>query len=267
MITMIVGEIANFSAYAFAPAVLVTPLGALSIIVSAFLAHFMLNEKLHTFGMLGCLLCIVGSMVIVLHAPPEGELESVKQIWNLALQPGFAMYASSVLFLSLALALYAAPVYGHSQIMVYIGICSMMGSLSVMSCKALGIAIKLTFEGHNQLFYPETAYCVLVVSGCVMVQMNYLNKALDIFNTAVVSPIYYVFFTTATIVASGIMFKDFERQELRAVVTELCGFVTILVGVYLLHATRDFDPTDGAHSKLDKDGQRSKSKESLVLIP
>ncbi|CAN6444017.1 unnamed protein product [Victoria cruziana] len=33
MITMIVGEVANFVAYAFAPAVLVTPLGALSIIV------------------------------------------------------------------------------------------------------------------------------------------------------------------------------------------------------------------------------------------
>ncbi|KAG2371800.1 magnesium transporter [Vigna angularis] len=33
MITMIAGEVANFVAYAFAPAVLVTPLGALSIIV------------------------------------------------------------------------------------------------------------------------------------------------------------------------------------------------------------------------------------------
>lgn len=30
---MIVGEAANFAAYAFAPAILVTPLGALSIIV------------------------------------------------------------------------------------------------------------------------------------------------------------------------------------------------------------------------------------------
>jgi len=29
---VIVGEIANFAAYAFAPAILVTPLGALSII-------------------------------------------------------------------------------------------------------------------------------------------------------------------------------------------------------------------------------------------
>lgn len=30
---MIVGEAANFAAYAFAPAILVTPLGALSIII------------------------------------------------------------------------------------------------------------------------------------------------------------------------------------------------------------------------------------------
>ena len=33
MLTMIVGEAANFAAYAFAPAILVTPLGALSIFV------------------------------------------------------------------------------------------------------------------------------------------------------------------------------------------------------------------------------------------
>lgn len=32
-LTVIVGEVANFAAYAFAPAILVTPLGALSIII------------------------------------------------------------------------------------------------------------------------------------------------------------------------------------------------------------------------------------------
>jgi magnesium transporter len=33
IITMVVGETANFAAYAFAPAVLVTPLGALSVLI------------------------------------------------------------------------------------------------------------------------------------------------------------------------------------------------------------------------------------------
>ncbi|CAB78422.1 hypothetical protein [Arabidopsis thaliana] len=97
MITMIVGEIANFAAYAFAPAILVTPLGALSIIFSflktktvlcsAVLAHFILEEKLHMFGILGCVLCVVGSTTIVLHAPHEQGIESVKQVWHLATEP------------------------------------------------------------------------------------------------------------------------------------------------------------------------------------
>ena len=49
--------------------------------------------------------------------------------------------------------------------------------------------------------------CVQIVAVCVVTQMNYLNKALDLFNTAIVSPIYYVMFTLLTIVASIILFK------------------------------------------------------------
>ena len=45
-----VGEGANFLAYAFAPALLVTPLGALSIIVSAVLPSQFLNENLNLLG-------------------------------------------------------------------------------------------------------------------------------------------------------------------------------------------------------------------------
>lgn len=42
---------------------------------------------------------------------------------------------------------------------------------------------------------------------CLLTQMNYLNKSLDLFNTAIVSPIYYVMFTLLTIIASVIMFQ------------------------------------------------------------
>ncbi len=46
-----------------------------------------------------------------------------------------------------------------------------------------------------------------VVAICVVTQINYLNRALDMFNTAIVSPIYYVMFTLLTITASLIMFQ------------------------------------------------------------
>jgi uncharacterized membrane protein len=108
-----------------------------------------------------------------------------------------------------------------------------------MSVKALGIALKLTFSGTNQLFYPQTWIFTLVVLTCVVTQLNYLNKALDTFNTAIVSPIYYVMFTSLTILASVIMFKDWDRQNGTQIVTEICGFVTILSGTFLLHRTKD----------------------------
>ncbi|GLT44334.1 hypothetical protein SLA2020_182390 [Shorea laevis] len=241
MITMVVGEIANFAAYAFAPAILVAPLGAVSIIISAVLAHIILREKLNAFGILGCVLCVVGSTTIVLHAPQEREIESVIEVWDLATEPGFLFYAALVVTAAFVLIFHFIPQYGQTHIMVYIGVCSLIGSLSVMSVKALGIALKLTFSGMNQLIYPQTWAFTLVVIACVLTQMNYLNKALDTFNTAVVSPIYYVMFTSLTILASVIMFKDWDRQNPTQIITEMCGFVTILSGTFLLPKTKDGD--------------------------
>ncbi|KAK6143762.1 hypothetical protein DH2020_024110 [Rehmannia glutinosa] len=246
MIAMIVGEIANFAAYAFAPAILVTPLGALSIIISAVLAHIILRERLHIFGILGCALCVVGSTTIVLHAPQEREIESVKEVWDLATEPAFVCYAILVIAIVLILIFHYVPQYGQTHIWFYIGVCSLVGSLSVMSVKALGIALKLTLSGMNQLIYPQTWTFAMVVLVCVLTQMNYLNKALDTFNTAVVSPIYYVMFTSFTILASVIMFKDWDRQNPTQIVTEMCGFVTILSGTFLLHKTKDM--VDGSLS-------------------
>ncbi|XP_073146963.1 probable magnesium transporter NIPA1 [Henckelia pumila] len=239
MITMIVGEGANFIAYAFAPAILVTPLGALSIIFSAVLAHFILDEKLHPFGVVGCILCLVGSVAIVLHAPLEKDIESVKQVWHLATEPGFVIYTCTVLSLAAILIYWFVPRYGQTHMVVYIGICSLTGSLTVMGVKAVGIALKLSFSGSNQFIFFETwFFTIYVIIFCIM-QLNYLNKALDIFNTAVVSPVYYVMFTTLTILASTIMFKEWDSQNASQIVSEVCGFVTILCGTFLLHKTKD----------------------------
>ncbi|OMO92845.1 Magnesium transporter NIPA [Corchorus olitorius] len=242
MITMIIGEVANFVAYVYAPAVLVTPLGALSIIVSAVLAHFMLNERIQKMGIVGCVSCIVGSVVIVIHAPQEHALNSVLEIWNLAIQPAFLIYVAATLSIVLALVLHFEPRYGQTNILVYLGICSLMGSLTVVSIKAIGIAIKLTLDGISQVAYPQTWFFVTVAAICVITQLNYLNKALDTFNAALVSPVYYVMFTTLTIIASVIMFKDWSGQNVSSIASEICGFITVLSGTIILHSTREQEP-------------------------
>jgi glucose uptake protein GlcU len=65
----------------------------------------------------------------------------------------------------------------------------------------------------------------------------------------VVSPIYYVMFTSLTILASVIMFKDWDRQSGTQIMTELCGFVTILSGTFLLHTTTDMVDGESKGSK------------------
>lgn len=51
----------------------------------------------------------------------------------------------------------------------------------VMSVQALGIALKLTFSGTNQLLYPQTWVFAVVVVTCVFTQMNYLNKVIGMY--------------------------------------------------------------------------------------
>nr|GMD76131.1 probable magnesium transporter NIPA6 [Ipomoea batatas]GMD82058.1 probable magnesium transporter NIPA6 [Ipomoea batatas] len=212
----------------------------------AVLAHFLLKEKLRKLGVIGCILCVVGSTVIVLHAPGEHSISSVDEIWGLAIQPAFLLYIAAAIAIVLVLVLYCEPRYGQTNIMVYIGICSIIGSLTVMSIKAIGIAIKLTLDGSSQVAHLQTWVFVTVSVTCIIIQLNYLNKALDTFNTAVVSPIYYAMFTSLTIVASAIMFKDWSGQSASDIVSVLCGFLTVLSGTMVLHSTRDPDPSPGS---------------------
>lgn len=244
LLCMVFGEAANFAAYAFSPAIIVTPLGALSILVSAVLAHIILKEKLNRFGIIGCILCVTGTIGIVLHAPEEKNPGSVVDIWNLAMQPHFLAYVCISLGCVYILVWKIPLEVQKSYVAVYVAICSLVGSLSVVSCKALGMALKMTFlEKNNQLVYPQTYLFLLIVIAAVMTQMNYLNKALDLFNTAIVTPMYYVMFTTLTILASSIMFP--EEQENKNLITQLTGFITIICGTFLLHAMHPPDDDAG----------------------
>ena len=110
-----------------------------------------------------------------------------------------------------------------------------------MACKGLGIAIKEQLEGKPAVQNILTWLCVLTLIVCITVQMNYLNKALDMFNTSVVTPIYYVFFTTSVILASCILFQEWMRMSSKDVLGTLAGFGTIVSGIFLLHAFKDIN--------------------------
>lgn len=121
----------------------------------------------------------------MLHAPEDRPVNTVDEILHFAIQPGFLLYCFTVVVVSLVMIYAVAPKYGRSNPLVYITICSLVGSVSVMAIKGFGVAVKLTFEGNNQFTHPSTYVFGIIVGLSILVQMNYFNKALDTFSTNV----------------------------------------------------------------------------------
>lgn len=241
LITMGLGEAANFIAYAFAPATLVTPLGALSVLVSAILASYLLNEKLNSLGKVGCLLAILGSTNIVIHAPQKEEVESLDDMGEKLRDPLFVFYGIVILLISLFLIFYVAPRKGTTNMMIYISICSLLGSFSVSCVKGVGLVFREFFAGNSVFLRPLTYVLIIGLIATVSTQINYLNKALDIFNTSMVTPIYYVLFTTAVLTCSAILFKEWRDMMAKDVIGILIGFMTTVIGIFLLHVYKDVE--------------------------
>lgn len=189
----------------------------------------------------------------------------------------FVAIVSSVL-------VYYSPQYGEKTVVVYVLICSLVGSLSVMACKGIqrtslflnlqacsstlplslysfsrllftnpfirflshtpgiGIAIAETVSGvENNLTKPLFYFLIFVLALSVTVQMNYLNKALDTFDTFVVTPVYYVFFTTFVLIASAILFQEWKNLEFSDVLGTVSGFVNVIVAIFMLNAFKNHE--------------------------
>ncbi|KAJ5707248.1 hypothetical protein N7488_007049 [Penicillium malachiteum] len=253
MTLMIVGEICNFVAYAFVDAILVTPLGALAVVICTILSAVFLKERLSFVGKVGCFSCIVGSVVIALNAPTQSSVSDIQEMQHYVLQPGFLVYAGIIIVGALFAALWAGPRYGKQSMFVYLSICSMVGGLSVVATQGLGSAIIAWIGGEPQ--YKEWFLWVLLVFVVctLLTEIIYLNKALNLFNAALVTPTYYVMFTSATIVTSAILFKGFKGSA-TSITTVIMGFFQICTGVVLLQISKSAkDVPDAAVFKGDLD--------------
>ncbi|OJJ50505.1 hypothetical protein ASPZODRAFT_55806, partial [Penicilliopsis zonata CBS 506.65] len=253
MTLMILGEICNFVAYAFVDAILVTPLGALSVVITTILSAIFLKERLSFVGKVGCFSCILGSVVIALNAPQQSSVSDIQEMKSYVIAPGFLSYAGVIIVGAIFTALWVAPRYGKKSMFVYLSICSMVGGLSVVATQGLGSAILAQINGEAQ-FNQWFMYVLLVFVICTLLtEIIYLNKALNLFNAALVTPTYYVFFTSATIITSAILFRGFKGTAIE-ITTVILGFFQICSGVVLLQLSKSAkDIPDAAVFKGDLD--------------
>ncbi|KZT63689.1 DUF803-domain-containing protein [Daedalea quercina L-15889] len=242
MTLMILGEICNFVAYAFVEAIVVTPMGALSVVICAILSHFFLAEKLSFFGWLGCGLCIVGSVIIALNGPQESTPGQIRQFEKMFLAPGFLAYGSTLIVAALVIVFFFAPRYGTKSMLWYIMVCSMIGGISVSVTTGLGAAVVTSAEGDNQFNYWFTYFLLGFIVVTLVTEVFYLNKALALFNTAMVTPTYYVIFTFFSMLTTIVLFQGLSAPATQ-IITLVMGFITICFGITILQLSK-IDPTE-----------------------
>ncbi|KAI1794221.1 magnesium transporter NIPA-domain-containing protein [Ganoderma leucocontextum] len=241
MTMMILGELCNFAAYAFVEAIVVTPMGALSVVICAALSSIFLQEKLSFFGWLGCGLCILGSVIIALNGPQESSIGQITEFQKLFLSPGFLVYGSILIVAALAIIFFFAPRYGKKSMLWYIMVCSMIGGISVSVTTGLGSAIVTTAMGDNQFKHWFIYFLMVFIAVTLITEVYYLNVALALFNTAMVTPTYYVIFTFFSMVTTIVLFQGLQAPAVQ-IITLVMGFLVICVGITVLQLSK-IDPT------------------------
>ncbi|KAF6775656.1 hypothetical protein AHF37_04308 [Paragonimus kellicotti] len=110
-----------------------------------------------------------------------------------------------------------------------------------MACKGLGIAIKeMIARSPSQILSSWFFWLLLVllILG-ISIQLYYLNRALDLFNTGLITALLYVFFTGLVLTASAILFREWVTLTLLDYVELLFGLVLITLGVFMMTLFKD----------------------------
>jgi drug/metabolite transporter (DMT)-like permease len=184
--TMAGGEVGNFLAYGYAPATIVSPLGAVSVIFNAILSKFFLQEANTWSQYLGVVFALGGSVGVVLGAPYSCEVEvTVDSLLNLLQQPAAIVFFVCILGITVSLGFLVKKSWMEEHVLGYTLICGLLGAITVMSSKGVSTGFRDAFAGNPEWFRSWLVYLlILAMLGSIFFQMKYLNMAMIAFGSS-----------------------------------------------------------------------------------
>ncbi len=191
VVAMAGGEVGNFLAYGYAPATIVSPLGAVSVIFNAILSKFFLHEANSWTQYLGVVFALAGSVGVVLGAPYSCEVEvTVDSLLILLQHPGSIAFFACILCTTVSLGIFGKKRWMEEHVLGYTLICGLLGAITVMSSKGVSTGFRDAFAGNPVWFKSWLVYLlILAMLGSIFFQMKYLNMAMMTFGSSqVISP-------------------------------------------------------------------------------
>lgn len=99
---------------------------------------------------------------------------------------------------------------------------------------------------------PVTYVLIVILLGTAVMQIRYVNKALQRFDSTQVIPIQFVMFTLCVIIGSAVLYRDFERTNAEQATKFVGGCLLTFFGVFLITSGREQSHDDD--EVLSEDG-------------
>lgn len=102
---------------------------------------------------------------------------------------------------------------------------------------------------------PVTYVLVAILVGTAVMQVRYVNKALQRFDSTQVIPVQFVMFTLSVIIGSAVLYRDFEKATAENVVKFVGGCLLTFFGVWLITSARANKEREDDEEGSDEDGE------------
>jgi drug/metabolite transporter (DMT)-like permease len=237
IIGIIGGEVGNLIAYGYAPAAIVTPIGAIGVLTNVLITTVFLKERIRKLNILGMCAVVGGIVVTVYFAPKTEAVFSSDTFWNdvIATEHGISYF---VLFAVSALIMISINRYfGDRSVVIPVFTSSIFGSLTILSAKTFSsLFTKAVAEGFDKYFLSPVPYIAfLVMIGTCVVTMAFINTAMTKFGNCQVVPTYYALFTALSVSSVGLVFREFDcLTEAKDASLFVAGIVLAICGVSLV---------------------------------
>jgi len=250
---MTIGETGNFLAYGFAPASIVSPLGVVALISNCVIAPFMLKEHFRWRDFWGVVVAVGGAVTVVLSAKQKEKKLGPHEVIGAITTTEFEVYMG-VTILLIGILAWASPKYGNRTLLIDLGLVGLFGGYTALSTK--GVASMLSSTLWKAFTTPITYALVAILIGTAIMQVRYVNKALQRFDSTQVIPVQFVLFTLSVIVGSAVLYRDFEKTTAERAAKFVGGCLLTFFGVFLI--------TSGRDSRIDEEDEDGEERIGLV---
>ncbi|RDA92588.1 hypothetical protein CP533_0940 [Ophiocordyceps camponoti-saundersi (nom. inval.)] len=261
-ILITLGEMGNFLAYGFAPASIVSPLGVVALVSNCIIAPVMFHETFRVRDFWGVVIAVAGVVTVVLSAKQEETKLGPHEVWEAITTTAFEIYMAVTTALIVVL-MWASGRYGKRTLLIDLGLVGLFGGYTALATK--GVSSMLSSTLWRAFTTPVTYVLILILLVTAVMQIRYVNKALQRFDSTQVIPIQFVLFTLCVILGSAILYRDFEKTTAEQAAKFVGGCLLTFFGVFLITTGRQQQDDDDDDDDDDMDGDGDDDNDDQVL--